>query len=98
MHRFRTLMLTLIWFSLLTVPYMLITYACYAGICGGEGVAEFRNHPYYVSIMGYSTWIYPLIVFCSLFLSRKLSNRPYYSIFILFLPLVCLIPFGYVNY
>lgn len=96
-HFYRTFLITVIWLSLLTVPYMLIAYACYAGLCGGSAATAIRNeHPHYVSIIGYSIWLYPLIALYALYHSRKLAENAYRSTAILWLPLLCLLPFIYV--
>ncbi|WP_019215710.1 hypothetical protein [Legionella tunisiensis] len=96
-HFYRTLLITTVWLSLLAVPYMLVTYACYAGLCGGAATAEIRSeYPHYISIIGHSIWLYPLIAFYALYHSRKLAENAYRSTAILWLPLLCLLPFSYV--
>ncbi|KTC96223.1 hypothetical protein [Legionella feeleii] len=96
-HFYRTFLITVIWLSLLAVPYMLVAYACYAGLCGGSAATKIRNeHPHYISIIGYSIWLYPLIALYALYHSRKLAEYAYRSTTILWLPLLCLLPFIYV--
>lgn len=91
----RTFLLALVWFSLLVVPYAITFYVCYSGLCGGPGVS-----PHYVSIVGYYIWLYPLIVFASLFYARRLNkaSRLSQSIMALLIPFICLLPLLYVIY
>lgn len=95
---YRTVMLTLVWLSLLVLPFMAVSYLCYGELCGGPASGEIADHPYYLSIIGYSTLLYPFIVFYCLYHSRQLTKLSFRSTSILWVPLVCLIPFAYVTY
>ncbi|KTC84220.1 hypothetical protein [Legionella brunensis] len=99
MHSFfRTILLVVVWISLLIVPYALISYLCYAGLCGGAAAAEIRSHPFYVNIWSYYIWLYPLIVFGALYACRQLPKDSMGSLIVLLIPLLCLMPLGYFNY
>lgn len=81
----------MVWLSLLIIPILIIYYGCYAGLCNGPEVEEIKkNHSQIISLLGYVIWIYPLIVFYSLFHSRKKAKRVL-STEILWLPLICLV-------
>ncbi|KTD20809.1 Uncharacterised protein [Legionella lansingensis] len=88
---FRTILITFLWLSLLIVPYALIAYACYAGLCGGPEAEEMRTK-IGVQIWGYYIWLYPLIVFFCLYFSRKFAKGTIHSMVILVIPLICLLP------
>lgn len=97
-HFYRTTLITLLWFSLLVAPYALIAYLCYAGLCGGAEAEEVRSHPFYMKMWSYYIWLYPLIVFICLYLSRRFSHNPIISMLMLCIPMICLIPFVYLSF
>jgi hypothetical protein len=93
---FRTLLLTIVWFSLLVAPLSFFQYICFSGLCNGPEVQKVRSHIYYPTIIGLYIWLYPIIVFMSLYYARKTRNKPTGSFFII-LPLICLIPFSLIQ-
>lgn len=93
----RKFLFFLVILSLLVVPYSLIAYFCYLGLCGGRPASLIAEK--YTSFYGYFFWIYFLVVVVSLIISRIFKNRQrFISTFFLLIPLLCLIPFAYVEY
>lgn len=88
MKRWRALLLLVIWLSLLLVPYSGIAYLCYLGLCGGAEAYEIGKK--YVTFYGVFMWGYPLLVFPSLYFSRRSS-------YVLCIPLLALLAFLYVE-
>ncbi|CEK11257.1 hypothetical protein [Legionella hackeliae] len=99
-HFLRTVLLILVWLSLLVIPYAFISYVCYEGLCGGGAAGEVRSSPFYLKIWGYYMWLYPFIVFGALYLSRRarLSGDFTSSLSILLIPLLGLLPLLYVSF
>jgi hypothetical protein len=98
-HFFRTLLIVIVWISLLiVVPYAFLESICYWGICGGPEVDEIRTHPHYISILSYYIWLYPLVVFAALFFSRRKSRQHVQSLLLVLVPIICLIPYLYVKF
>jgi hypothetical protein len=98
MRALRTIMIILILLSLLLIPYSLIAYACYLGICGGQPASEIGAK--YTRFYGYFSWIYLIVVIVSLYTSRlfKKKNQLKNSIYCLLIPFIALIPFIYVEW
>jgi hypothetical protein len=96
-YKIRTLLFILILISLVIVPYSLLAWSCYAGLCGGLPAAEIGAN--YAVFYGYFSWIYLLIVVASLYFSRQLKKRDAIkqSVYCLLIPFVALIPFAYVE-
>lgn len=93
----RRILFWMVMLSLIVVPYSLMAYFCYEGLCGGAAATTIAKH--YKNFYGYFWWIYLLVVIVSLIFSRIFKNR-YANISFVFLlvPLLCLIPFVYVEY
>ncbi|ASQ45395.1 hypothetical protein [Legionella clemsonensis] len=99
-HFCRTVLLVVLWFSLLAAFYSFFSYLCYAGLCGGAVAEEISRNPLYVKILGYYTWLYPLIVFGALYLSRRRrqAEDAVGSLTILLVPLISLLPLIYIYF
>ncbi len=96
-YKIRTLLFILILISLLIVPYSLLAWSCYAGLCGGLPASEIGTK--YAGFYGYFSWIYLLIVVGSLYFSRQFKKRDAIknSVYCLLIPFIALIPFAYVE-
>ena len=94
-HFLRTLLISILWLSLLIAPYAFLKCACYIAFCGGP-IVEAVQQTNYVAIAGFYSWLYPIIVFGTLYTSRKLYKTKFnLSIYILVTPIIILIPFAY---
>lgn len=97
MNIFKKALLVFIWISFILVPYSFFAYLCYLGLCGGEESREVGLK--YGSFYGYFFWLYFIIVIASLIASRLFTkaNKQQISLFVLFVPIVSLLPFLYVT-
>lgn len=92
---FRKLIVIFAWASLLLVPYSLVAWACYAGLCGGGANGEIRVH--YGSFFAYFAFGYLLICLFAL-ITYSFNQRLRQSGWILILPYLALLPFIYVEF
>ncbi|KTD12126.1 hypothetical protein [Legionella jamestowniensis] len=99
-HFCRTILLVIVWLSLLVAPYAFFSYLCYAGLCGGIVAEEVRRNSFYIKVWSYYIWLYPLIVFATLYLSRhrRLAEDSAGSLVMLLIPLISLLPLLYVHF
>ncbi|KTC64817.1 Uncharacterised protein (plasmid) [Legionella adelaidensis] len=98
LKKLRTFLIILLWLSLGLAPLALLSYACYAGLCGGAEAAEIGRLGWMISYFGYFSWIYPIVVFACLYASYVNKERAFkFSIFLLILPLFLTLPLIYIQ-
>lgn len=97
MRILRKILIITILVSLLLVPYSFFAYLCYLGLCGGGESHAIGMR--FTSFYGYFSWIYFLIAIFSLIFSHILNkkNHAKISLGILYIPLIALIPYIYVE-
>jgi hypothetical protein len=92
---FRIILVTFVWLSLLVVPYSLIAWACYAGLCGGGDNAEIGiKYGAFFPIFSI-VYLFITILCISLYYFNRRFRR---SIIILLIPVIALLPFVYVQF
>jgi len=95
MQLLRKILLIIVGISLIIVPFCFLEYLCYLGLCPGAP-SEIKNK--FLTFYGYFFWIYLLVALSSMFVSHLFKiTRPRLSCFFLIIPLICLLPYFYVE-
>lgn len=96
MKTLQRVLITIVWLSFLAVPWALLSYVCYAGLCGG-GVNHIIRLKY-GTFYGYFGLIYPVVLIISLIGYYSLRKKIRHAIFILYIPIICLLALAYVEF
>lgn len=96
----RGVLITLLWLSLLLAPYSLLSYACYAGLCGGQEVSVIKA-TFSIDYFWIFPLIYPFLVGYCLFQSRQTRKQygreSFHSIYPLIIPYLLVLPIIYMS-